>query len=937
MFRKVSSTILFVLFITIVQAQIVSISPPFATVDDMITITYDANQGCSGLQGVTPVFMHTGVVTEEGGAGNWQNVQGNWGQFDGNVIMTHIGNNIHQKSFIVSDFYGLTGDEIVTELAFVFRNDDGSKEGKDVGCVDFFVPLYQNTSSLLVSFTAPAEEAIITEVGQDISVTVNTSQIADITLYEDGINIASTTNNDILNHTINVTSPGQHMVIAEATTGGQTVNDTFIYIVNPTVNIADAPAGTKNGLNRIDNNSQVRLQLYAPGKDYVYVIGDFNDWLPNIAYYMNRSSDGNTWWLDITGLDPDTEYAYQYFVDGELRIADPYSEKILDKWNDPFIPNTTYPNLKPYPNGGTDGIVTTFKSQKEVFNWQNDGYDKPEKERLVIYELLVRDFSTERTFQAVMDSLDYLERLGINAIEFMPLNEFEGNDSWGYNPSFHMALDKYYGTAEAFKTLVDECHARGIAVIVDAVFNHAFSQSPLCQLYWDDANFKPLPNNPWLNQNAAHPFNVGYDFNHEAIPTQEWMDQILQYWIEEYHIDGFRFDLSKGFTQDFTNDVGTWGQYNSDRIALLNRMANALWTNTNPDVYIILEHFSEQQEERELTDAGMLTWGNENHQFNEASMGYSSNLSGADYKVSWRNYNYPHLVAYMESHDEERLMYKNKLYGNSGSGGAYDISEENTALKRQELVGVFAYSIPGPKMIWQFGELGYDYSINHCTNGTVDPNCRLDAKPVRWDYYDEPPRRQLYNVWSAMLNLRNESEVFHTSNYNYNLSSKVKRINLNHSSMNVAVIGNFDVQPNDGTPNFQHTGWWYEFFTGDSINVTDVNMAVSLDAGEYRLYTDVKTNTYNPVVSIEQPAWVSNLKISPNPSSGNLQIEFSLDSHQDILIRVLDISGKEIESIYKGNEQHIHIQQDLSMLPPSIYLIQLQTPQGTWVKKWVKN
>ena len=935
MFYRILSSLLFMCMITLTHAQIVSISPPFATADDMITITYDANQGCSALQDVVPVFMHTGVVTEAGGAGNWQNVQGTWGQFDTNVLMTHIGGNIHEKSFIVNDFYNLTESDVATELAFVFRNDVGTLEGKDVGCVDFFVPLYQNTSSLLVSITSPAEEAVITEIGENIPIIVNASQASDIILFEDGVNVASVINNDILNHTINVNTAGQHTVIAEATAGGQTVKDTFIYIVNPTVNVAEAPTGTKNGLNRIDNNSNVRLQLYAPGKDYVYVIGDFNDWLPNISYYMNRSADGATWWLDITGLDPDTEYAYQYFVDGELRIADPYSEKILDKWNDPYIPSTTYPNLKPYPNGQTNGIVSSFKPKNEAFNWQNDSFEKIDKEKLVIYELLIRDFSTEQNFQSVVDRLDYLETLGINAIEFMPLNEFEGNESWGYNPSFHMALDKYYGTADAFKTLVDECHARGIAVIVDAVFNHAFSQSPLCQLYWDDVNFKPLPNNPWLNQIAAHPFNVGYDFNHESVATQEWMDQVLQYWIDEYHIDGFRFDLSKGFTQDFTEDVGVWSQYNADRINLLTRMANALWTNTNPDVYVILEHFADQAEERELTDAGMFTWGNENHQFNEGSMGYSSNLSGADYQVSWRNYNNPYLVSYMESHDEERLMYKNLEFGNSGNGGAYDITNEDTALKRQELVGVLAFSIPGPKMIWQFGELGYDYSINHCTDGTIDPNCRLDPKPIRWDYYDDEERQQLYQIWSAMLNLRNESEAFHTTDYNYDLNSKVKWINLNHSSMNVAVIGNFDVEFNDGTPNFQHTGWWYEYFSGDSINVSDMSMTIPLEAGEYRLYTDAKVE--NPSVSVEQVSWISDLSISPNPSSGDLNIQLSLENPQDVQIKIFDIAGKEIALIHQGREQDININQDMQYLHSGIYLIQIQTPLGTLTKKWIKS
>ena len=130
----------------------------------------------------------------------------------------------------------------------------------------------------------------------------------------------------------------------------------------------------------------------------------------------------------------------------------------------------------------------------------------------MIYELMLRDFLQDHSYTSLIDTLDYFERLGINAIELMPIQEFEGNQSWGYNPSFHMAVDKYYGTRDQLRTFIDSAHARGIAVILDVVFNHAFSQSPLAQLYWDEANFRPAANNPWLNVTARHPFNVGYDF-----------------------------------------------------------------------------------------------------------------------------------------------------------------------------------------------------------------------------------------------------------------------------------------------------------------------------------------------------------------------------------------------------------------------------------------
>ena len=155
-----------------------------------------------------------------------------------------------------------------------------------------------------------------------------------------------------------------------------------------------------------------------------------------------------------------------------------------------------------------------------------------------------------------------------------------------------------------------------------------------------------------------------------------------------------------------------------------------MWAST-PDAYVILEHFAANNEETVLADYGMMLWGNISHEYNEATLGYNNNLSGVDYQA--RGWDDAHLIAYMESHDEERLNYKNLNFGNSN--GSYNITDLPTALKRLELGSVFYFPIPGPKMLWQFGELGYDFSINRCTNGSINENCRLDPKPIRWDYF----------------------------------------------------------------------------------------------------------------------------------------------------------------------------------------------------------
>src|SRR5690606_13071190 len=125
-----------------------------------------------------------------------------------------------------------------------------------------------------------------------------------------------------------------------------------------------------------------------------------------------------------------------------------------------------------------------------------------------------------------------------------------------------------------------------------------------------------------------------------------------------------------------------------------------------------------------------------------ASMGINQ-----EWDFSWvlhteRGWTNPYVVGYMESHDEERMVYKNLNFGNSS--GSYNIKDTTTALKRMELNAAFFLTLPGPKMIWQFGELGYPYSINTCTDLSVNNDCRLANKPIRWDYLNDTRRMKIY-------------------------------------------------------------------------------------------------------------------------------------------------------------------------------------------------
>ena len=892
--KSIYFLLLFILPLSII-AQVVTTDPVFPIQTGMVTITFDAAQGNGELEGVSPpIYAHTGVITSASTSpSDWQHVQGNWGTADANVLMTSIGNDKYQMTYNINSFYGVNAGEVVEQLAFVFRNQDGSKVGRATNGDDIFVDVYPAGGDLLTLLLAPENSDLIVPMGNTIEVEGAASVSSTLSLYEDGTLLTQTTGTN-LTYTITASVEGNHTVDFIADDGTNQSMKSFNYVVPQMVNQQDPPAGTQPGINYI-SDTKVRLSLYAPNKGVIYVIGDFNDWQLDDAYQMNQSLDGKTWWLDIDGLTAGDIYGFQYLVDGTLKIADPYSELVLDPGNDGGIPNNTYPNLHPYPNGQTSGIVTLIQPGKAPYDWQVNDFQKPAKEELVIYELMMRDFTAARNYQTLIDTLDYLERLGINAIELMPINEFEGNESWGYNPSFHMALDKYYGTIDKFKEFVDEAHARGIAVILDVVYNHAFSQSPLCQLYWDAGAFKPSPDNPWLNPDAKHPFNVGYDFNHESDATKVFVKRVMEYWLSEMRIDGFRFDLSKGFTQvDYAGNVGAWSAYDASRIAILKDYANSMWA-TTPDAYVILEHFAANNEETELANYGMMLWGNTNHEYGEASMGYSSNLSGVDYKS--RGWNVPHLISYMESHDEERLNYKNLNFGNSGTN--YSVTDLPTALKRLELASVFYIPVPGPKMLWQFGEVGYDFSINRCTNGSIDSNCRLSPKPVRWDYYDDPDRRHLYDVTRALLHLRNTYPVFNTNQYILGLSNSFKkRINLQHPDMNVTIIGNFDVEDAAVEPFFQHPGTWYEYFSGDSIEIVGIFDLIDLAAGEYRLYTDVKIENNivtNPSTSVKYAKKQNfQLELSPNPTDNQFVVNYVLENKGLVRVDIFNLQGQNV-------------------------------------------
>ena len=822
------------------EAGLITWSPYFPSAGENIAITFDASKGNEALKGfASDVYLYAGVITDKStGPSDWKYVKSlSFSQPDPASKMTSLGADKYRISFNPSAFFNVPSGEKILYIAMLFRNADGSRVARNKDNSDIYMPVAAS-GKLQVRFVSPEFEpryipvpaVQVQSIGQEVYVTAVASSAADLSLSYNGNSFATAKSATSVSGKVSVTGAGAQEIKVTASGGGSTAEAVYSFVVNQAVQEAPLPAGAKEGVTFTNGGRSAIFALYAPGKKFAYVLGDFNDWKAESGAFMKRTADG-TWWVQIDNLDPAREYAYQYWVDGTIRVADPYCEKVLDPQNDPSVPAGTYPSLKAYPTGKTTGIVSVMQANAAPYQWKSGSFERPQKKDLVIYELHLRDFLAAHNYNTLRDTLNYLSRLGVNAIELLPVTEFEGNSSWGYNPSFYFAPDKYYGTKRALQEVIDGCHAKGIAVIMDMVLNHSFGQSPMVQLYFDQAAGKPSSENPWFNAEARHPYNVGYDFNHESAATKRFVKNVLRFWAEEYKVDGFRFDLSKGFTQKNTGtsdaNVNAWSAYDASRVAIWKEY-NQYIRSVDPGLYVILEHFAADQEEQELAAEGMMLWNNLNHNFNEGTMGYvqNSDLSRAFYGTHGFN-KADNLVTYMESHDEERLMFKNLSYGNSS--GSYNVKDLATALKRQELAAAFFFSIPGPKMIWQFGELGYDKSI--------DENGRTGEKPILWNYYSNTQRRHLYSVYSMLIKLKKNNAVFASTDVQYSVNSAIKYIVLKSAGQNVVVVGNFDVSPQSASITFPQGGDWTDYFSGQSMNISGGAYRSTLAPGEFHLFS----------------------------------------------------------------------------------------------------
>ncbi|MBL0356363.1 MAG: hypothetical protein IPP72_05495 [Chitinophagaceae bacterium] len=398
-----------------------------------------------------------------------------------------------------------------------------------------------------------------------------------------------------------------------------------------------------------------------------------------------------------------------------------------------------------------------------------------------------------------------------------------------------------------FKEFVDLCHQNGIAVILDVVYNHLDAYyAPQGRMYWDAANSRPAANNPWLNTAAPHPYSVFDDLNHTSAATQYLVKRAMDYWISEYKVDGYRFDLAKGFTQTATNTT-TVENFDGSRVSNLYRYYDYI-VPKYPGTYMILEFLGQQRmEEQFYAGHGFLLWAKCNDPYNQSTLGFASNsdFSKVMYNSSQTSFSVPAAVGYIESHDEERSMYKNLAFGNTSGG--YNVKDTATALKRQAAAAAVFLTTPGPKMIWQFGERGYEVPI-------LFGGSNVSNKPPQWEKFAEQRRKDLYNVYSKLNSLRiSNADLFNSSNFSYDfydnngLFKKYQITDNATSGLKLNIVANLDVVAQTRTVTFQTTGNWYNYQsngtgsgingpTNSNLNLASTSQSITLQPGEYHVY-----------------------------------------------------------------------------------------------------
>lgn len=277
----------------------------------------------------------------------------------------------------------------------------------------------------------------------------------------------------------------------------------------------------QNGMGAIVHKGGVAFRVWAPNAHSVFVKGEFNNWSDTETPLLQEGN--GYWYVDVASAKVCQEYKY-IIVNGDQKLEriDPYARQVTN------------------PNGNAIIYDPT------IFDWQGDNFQLAPHNELVIYEMHIGSFFADEAgkpgnFDTAIEKLGHLKRLGVNVIQIMPIAEFAGDYSWGYNPAHIFAVDNVYGGPDSFKMFVREAHKRGFGIIQDVVYNH-FGPSDLSLWQFDGWQQNGKGGIYFYNDYRAEtPWgSTRPDYGREEV--RQFIRDNAQMWLDEYHIDGLRCD-----------------------------------------------------------------------------------------------------------------------------------------------------------------------------------------------------------------------------------------------------------------------------------------------------------------------------------------------------------------------------------------------------------
>ncbi|MBD2080350.1 alpha-amylase family glycosyl hydrolase [Leptolyngbya sp. FACHB-17] len=538
-------------------------------------------------------------------------------------------------------------------------------------------------------------------------------------------------------------------------------------------------------------SSPIEFNVFAPRNEAVHLVGSFTQ--EDIP--MQKGEDG---FFRVKVNLEDGQYQYK------LRVKS-NSPALQGQWvetNDPYM---TEMDRKT-----ENGVVRVKDGQRisDTYTWQHDRQPLPENRDVILYEMHIADFCGKGTdisdptkFKQVLDKLDHLSELGINAIALMPVTEYDGDYRWGYMPLHFFALESSYGKPEDFKRLIDECHGRGIRVLIDCIFNHTNEESPLLKIdrdywYYHDRHYPEDDANYWGPELSYE----NYDSDRNIRPTWNFVRDVVQFWIREYHIDGIRYDAVR---QIANYEFFGW-------------LFQQIEIKDKP-FYQIAEHIPDTSEVCSPKGVFDACWHESFRYFlKDALIGQSVDLEELKKAIDARQQGYAgatSVINYLATHDREHMIVE------LGDVGIFD----QPAFDRVKFGVILQLTAPGIPMIWMGDEFG---QATHKTQTTLEPN-QLD-----WSLLDH--NRDLFEFYKRAIALRHEKSSLRTDNIEFffeHLDDKVLAyVRWNNDGERVIVVANFSDQTyeNYAIENLPIDCCWQDWSDGSEIEVNEGRVALDL-------------------------------------------------------------------------------------------------------------